>query len=71
MGSVPRVAVSAQALRQLPLDHRSGFLVACVDGVSDVASILDVCAMRREEALDLLGRLVRLGAIELRTPASP
>jgi hypothetical protein len=60
---VPRLAVSAQELALLPLDHREGFLVACVDGVSTIETILDVSAMPAEEALVILESLVERGVL--------
>jgi hypothetical protein len=60
---VPRLAVSAQELALLPLDHREGFLIACVDGVSTIETILDVSAMPAEEALVILESLVERGVL--------
>lgn len=51
---------------------RAAHLFGLVDGESTVESILDlcdilgVCRMERHEALEVLGDLVRVGAIELR-----
>jgi hypothetical protein len=60
---VPRLAVTPQELALLPLDHREGFLVACVDGVSTIETILDVSAMPAEEALLILESLVERGVL--------
>jgi hypothetical protein len=60
---VPCLAVSAQELALLPLDHREGFLVSRVDGVSTVETILDVSAMPADEALEILQSLVERGVL--------
>ena len=60
---VPRLAVSARELALLPLDHREGFLVSRVDGISTVETILDVSAMPADEALEILQSLVERGVL--------
>jgi hypothetical protein len=65
LDAVPRVAVSPKALRDLPLDHRAGFLVWLIDGMSSVESILDACPMTREHALAMLGVLAAHGVISV------
>jgi hypothetical protein len=55
---VPRLAISQRDLSLLPLDHRDGFLVSLVDGVSTIEMILDVCAMPFDEAVAALANLV-------------
>lgn len=66
--AIPSLAVTAQGLRGLPLDSRTAYLLSLVDGQCSVETIIDICEMNREEALDLLARLLQLGAIELRDP---
>lgn len=60
---VPQLAVSPEELPLLPLDHREGFLVSRVDGRSTIETILDVCAMPAEEALQILESLVERGVL--------
>jgi hypothetical protein len=48
------LAVRSDALRAAHLDMRAGFLVSLLDGVTTLESLLDVCGMPREEALELL-----------------
>jgi hypothetical protein len=60
---VPRLMVSAGEVSALPLDHRSGFLLAHVDGSSTMEDILDICAMTESEALGIMKNLVSLGVI--------
>jgi hypothetical protein len=63
---VPLLAVSERELPLLPLDHREGFLLSHVDGESSIETILDVCAMPAEEALELLQNLVERGVVVVR-----
>jgi hypothetical protein len=60
---IPKLAVGAQDLKLLVLDHREGFLVSRVDGKSTIETILDVCAMSADEALELLESLVERGVL--------
>jgi hypothetical protein len=60
---VPRLNVSMSDLRRLPLDHRTGFIVSFIDGTYSIEMILDVCAMRRQDALAILGELAARGVI--------
>jgi hypothetical protein len=63
--SVPRIAMQGAALTDLALDHRTGFLLSCVDGFSTIEEIIDVAAMPRLEAVRILYELVQEGAIEM------
>lgn len=66
IGALDRVPLSAlndADMRWLGLDHRAGFLLSRVDGVSSVEEILDVCGMPRLEALKTLAELLERGAI--------
>ena len=62
--SIPRILKSASEVSKLPIDHRAGFLLAHVDGTQTLEEILDVCAMPSTEALDLIGKLKKMGVIE-------
>ena len=63
---VPYIAISDEDLTVLPLDHREGFLLSRVDGRSTIETILDVCAMPEDEALEILLSLVDRGIISVR-----
>ena len=52
----------------LPLDARSGFLLARIDGFSTLQTLLDVSAMPAGEAMALLEELLALGAVRLLPP---
>jgi len=59
------LALGDAELRWLGLDHRSGFLLSRVDGLSTVEELLDICGMPRLEALKALVDLFERGAIKL------
>jgi hypothetical protein len=68
LGPMDRVitqTIDTSQVRWLGLDHRSGFLLSRVDGVSTVEEVLDVCGMPRLEALKTLTDLLDRGAIRL------
>ncbi|HKP63716.1 MAG TPA: hypothetical protein VJV78_43580 [Polyangiales bacterium] len=65
MDRVITVTLETSQLRWLGLDHRSGFLLSRVDGVSTVEEVLDICGMPRLEALKTLADLLERGAIRL------
>lgn len=62
---VPRIALSKNELLAAPLDHRAGFIMSLVDGIQSVETILDLCAMRRIEAIKILSDLAAMGVISL------
>jgi hypothetical protein len=67
--AVPWLALNAEGLRLLPLDARTAYVLSLVDGRCDVETILDLPGreLARDDALDILGYLLELGAIELRS----
>ena len=60
---VPRVTLSSDQIRWLTLDHKSGFLLSCIDGYSTIDEILDVCGMPPLDALRILCDLVQQNVI--------
>jgi hypothetical protein len=66
--SVPVVVCTPQELLRLPLDARSGFLLARIDGFSTLQTLLDVSAMPVSETMSLLEELLSLGAVRLLPP---
>lgn len=56
---VLRIVISNEELRSLHLDHRAGFLLSCIDGMSSIDDILDVSGMRELDALRILFELVQ------------
>jgi len=60
---VPRVTLSSDQIRWLTLDHKSGFLLSCIDGYSTIDEILDVCGMPPLDALRILCDLLQQNVI--------
>ena len=60
---IPRVVVAETDIRWLGLDHRAGFLLSRVDGMTSVDELLDVSGMPRLEALKTVVGLIDAGAI--------
>jgi hypothetical protein len=63
---VPVVDVALDQLRWLSIDHRTGFILSLVDGVSTLEMILDVSGMPPLDALRMLFELVQQRIISLR-----
>jgi hypothetical protein len=61
--TVLNVNVTLERLLRLPLNPRAAFMFSRIDGVSDVESILSVAGMPELEAIELLDRLVTVGAL--------
>ncbi len=61
---VPRMVLSRRQLLAQRLDHRAGFILSLIDGACTVETILDMCAMRRLEALRILRELAVKGVVE-------
>jgi hypothetical protein len=62
---VPRVVVTLDELRDLPIDARAAFLVSLADGHCSVETIADVAGMPKDEVAAIFATLVQLGAVEL------
>jgi len=63
---VPVVDVARDQLRWLSIDHRTGFILSLVDGISSLEMILDVCGMPPLDALRMLFELVQQKIISVR-----
>ncbi len=63
---VPVVLVAREQLRWLSIDHRAGFLLSHVDGVSSLEMILDVSGMPVLDALKILAELSQQRVISFR-----
>ncbi|HMA94211.1 MAG TPA: hypothetical protein VKP30_16080 [Polyangiaceae bacterium] len=53
-----QMALSADELRWLNLDHRAGFLLSLIDGTLTVEELLDVSGMARLESLRIISALL-------------
>ncbi len=67
LDQVISVVLSPEELRWLNLDHRAGFLLSLVDGVSTIEELLDISGMTRLDALRILAALREQRAILLST----
>ncbi len=63
---VPKLLKSKAEIGAAPIDHRAGFLLAHVDGVTSVAGLVDICGMPQDEVELILERLRRLGIVAVR-----
>lgn len=63
---VPVVAVPRDQLRWLTIDHRAGFVLSLVDGVSSLEMILDVSGMPELDALRILCELAQQRILSFR-----
>jgi len=69
----PRVILDNDAVKALRLDHRAGFLLSMIDGVSTVRDLLDVCGMPSDEGLALIHdlaarKIIALERVDGRSP---
>lgn len=63
---VPLVMVPRDQLRWLSIDHRAGFVLSLVDGVSSLEMIIDVSGMPEIDTLRILSELAQQRIISLR-----
>ena len=63
---VPVVMVARDQLRWLSIDHRAGFVLSLVDGVSSLEMILDVSGMPELDALRILSELAQQRILSFR-----
>lgn len=63
---VPLVMVARDQMRWLSIDHRAGFVLSLVDGVSSIEMILDVSGMAVLDALRILSELAQQRIISFR-----
>ncbi|MCC6217454.1 MAG: hypothetical protein IT376_21535 [Polyangiaceae bacterium] len=62
---IVRVAIPPDQVRWLSLDHRAGFLLSLVDGLSTIEELLDMSGMPQLDALRLLYMLLEQRVIAL------
>jgi hypothetical protein len=65
LAQVPSIAVAMKEIPGLALDHRSGFILSLVDGVSTLDMILDMSGMSRLDTLRVLHELIQHGTLTL------
>jgi hypothetical protein len=64
--TIPKLLMSKAEIAVAPIDHRAGFLLAHIDGVTTVAALVDICGMPEDELTEILDRLRRLGIVAVR-----
>ncbi|MGH7271474.1 MAG: hypothetical protein ACREJ3_13675 [Polyangiaceae bacterium] len=63
---IPTVIVQRAQLRWLSMDHRAGFVLSLIDGVSTIENVLDVSGMPRLDAMRVLLEFVDQEIVALR-----
>lgn len=64
-GAVPTMAVDDATVNASNFDHRTGFLLSCIDGTLPIDTLIDISGMGRFEAVRTLSRLLRRRIIKL------
>jgi len=64
--AVPKILKTKAEIAAAPIDHRAGFLLAYIDGVTTVAGLVDICGMPVDQVNEILDRLRRLGIVAVR-----
>ncbi|MDX2022835.1 MAG: hypothetical protein SF187_21560 [Deltaproteobacteria bacterium] len=62
---VPTMAVDDATVNASSFDHRTGFLLSCIDGTLPIETLIDISGMGRFEALRTLSRLLRRKIIKV------
>lgn len=63
---IPKIVRSKDEIAAAPIDHRAGFLLAHIDGVTTVQGLVDIAGMAEEDVHAILERLRRLGIVTIR-----
>jgi hypothetical protein len=68
LSSIPVVVMTPEQIMELPLDGRTGFFLARIDGFTSLQTIIDTAPMSEQQAMALFEELLGLGAIRLMPP---
>jgi len=71
---IPHVAITVDEVREHALDHREGYVLSLVDGLSSVSALCDITGLPREETMRVLSELCDRGVISTddeQTPSGP
>ena len=60
------IVMLPEDMKQLPLDHRAGFLLSLMDESIDLETLIEVSAMRRADALRIVRDLYESGVVDFR-----
>lgn len=63
---IPKFIKTKAEIAEAPIDHRAGFLLAHIDGVTSVQGLVDIAGMPENEVHEILDRLRRLGIVAIR-----
>lgn len=63
LGRTPKIRMSDQELIWQSLDHRAGFVLSQVDGMTSYEDLVEISGMSELEATRVLARLVEMGVI--------
>lgn len=59
LGQTPQLNIAMSELASMTLDHRFGFLLSQIDGMSTFEDILELSSMSRLETLDVLAQMLK------------
>ena len=59
------MAVDDATVNNSSFDHRTGFLLSCIDGTLPIDTLIDISGMGRFEAARTLSRLLRRKIIKI------
>jgi hypothetical protein len=62
---IPMIRIDPADIKTLAIDHRGGFLLSLVDGMSNLEMVLDISGMPRLDALRMLFGFLQDGTIAL------
>ena len=62
----PCVTMALGELKELHLDHRTGFILSLMDALIDLETLVDLSGMDRDEVLELVRGLYEAGVIIFR-----
>jgi hypothetical protein len=68
LADVPQVVVAGHEWAKLPLDPRRAYLLSLIDGMLSIGDVLDVCGLRRGEAIAMLAGLIQSGVVVVGRP---
>lgn len=60
------VIAPVDVVKQLPLDHRAGFLLSLMDGTLDLETLVEVSGMDRDEVLVIARSLQEAGVVDFK-----
>lgn len=61
---VPQMSAETAAINTGNFDHRTGFLLSCIDGTLPIQTLVDISGMARFDCLRTLSRLLNQGIIK-------